>query len=424
MKINKILFFHVFIFLILGSAQKCFSLTPIQPVPKSDAPGDAAITTVSTTDTSQTSATGIKKVALDVKNWVVGAYEDVSEWTGSQIESGKALYADVQSAQSSATSIVSSGKTMYSDITDTGKSIAGSVSDINVVKKATVMAEYKAVKNDMDKRKIAITEEANANKAAAESNVNTLQAMYDAATDEQTRSQIQEQLQKAQQELSKYQEIVQQLENNPNDYLQKDKEYAALYAKLQPLQKQLQEIKKNNTQLAIGIGVAFVTSLLAMSDSDRRGKYDQVLGDNFLAKNEDSAPENIWRVMKHRKQELYNEIKYVFKAASDSQIAMEKKIDEIERIRDNMVAVDYKQTSINMLIQQRIIDIDILYNYTQLVIAELRLRTARNMTYLPAKRWNYDKDPSVLNLDDYVFTEKDIGTDSKKKNPIAAALGL
>ena len=71
------------------------------------------------------------------------------------------------------------------------------------------------------------------------------------------------------------------------------------------------------------------------------------------------------------------------------------------------------------MIEQRIEDIKILYNYTNLIIADMRLKTSLNIRNQKYRLLNYDKDPAKLNLDNYVFTVKDMPTDEDKTGILA-----
>ena len=88
-----------------------------------------------------------------------------------------------------------------------------------------------------------------------------------------------------------------------------------------------------------------------------------------------------------------------------------------------MAAVDGKLTSANLLIEQRIEDINILYKYTNLLIADMRLKTSLNVRNQKYRLENYDKDPAVLNLDNYIFTADDVPTDAKEKSFLDGVTG-
>ena len=88
-----------------------------------------------------------------------------------------------------------------------------------------------------------------------------------------------------------------------------------------------------------------------------------------------------------------------------------------------MASVDYKITAVNLLIDQRIEDINILYNYTNLMIADLRLKTSQNMFRQDYRLKTYGKDPAVLNLDNYIFTKEDVPTDEGQTSFLDSVTG-
>ena len=103
-----------------------------------------------------------------------------------------------------------------------------------------------------------------------------------------------------------------------------------------------------------------------------------------------------------------------------SSIALKLQLDDdLERLttkQKNVAAADYKMTAGNMMVEQKIEDIKILYNYTSLMIADLRLKTSQNMLNQDYRLKNYDKNPAALNLDNYIFTKDDIPSDEGKKS--------
>ena len=164
--------------------------------------------------------------------------------------------------------------------------------------------------------------------------------------------------------------------------------------------------------------------LKALSDDKQKNaEYNAMIAENFLLPDEVENDANVKRVLNHRNQVLISDIKNAFLSAAEQKNGFDEDIERLTRKKDNMAAVDGKLTSANLLIEQRIEDINILYKYTNLLIADMRLKTSLNVRNQKYRLENYDKDPAVLNLDNYIFTADDVPTDAKEKSFLDGVTG-
>lgn len=390
---------------------------PVIPTPEADAPAAAAETTGSAEDTAAQAGKETEKGAKKFFNKMKGLYEEGSAWTGAQLESIKAIKENVDSIQSSVNSGISSGQSMYSDVDSTKNSLTSQAKDSQVGQLATLKKEVDGLNKQREERKTALIEEAKGKSKTAAENFGNLQAMLESAADEQQRAMINKQIEKARAENEKYTKAMSDIEADPDSYFGKDRQYADLTRKYDKAKSELDEMSKDSLKQGVAFGLGVLKNLF-LSSQQRRDAYEKVRKDNFLKVNEVEKPENNKRVTNFRKKTLLKDIAHATSVGINYKQKSEEWVEKINRTQRNMAAADHQQTSVNMLIQQKIVDAEILFSFTEMLIADLRVRTAADMRGMPLKLKDYEQDPSILRMDNYVFTEKKIKSDKGIKNTL------
>lgn len=414
---NKFLLIAVLVCCVALCLSTVQAQVPVIPTPETDASGAAAKATgevqAVSNEAGKETEKGLKKFFNKIKGW----YKKAAEWTGAQLESLKATKASIVSAHESANSIAASGGTVYSEAGDTAGSITSQAKNSQGGQLVTVKKEADSLNAKREERKNALIEEANGKAKAASENVSNLQAMYDSATDEDQRATISAQLEKARQENEQYTKTLSEIENDADAFLQNDSEYADLTRQYNQAMADLKEMESNALMQGAGVA-ADVLKNLFMSKDQRRDAYEQVRLDNFLKKDEKETPETTERVMKYRQKTMLKDLAHAMSVGVNYKKNMGELLERTDRIQRNMAAADYQQTSINMLIEQRVIDAEILHNFVEMVIADLRVRTASDLRSAPYRLNNYDQDPSILRMDNYKFTEDKIKSDAGRKSSL------
>lgn len=403
---------------------------------KTDGAAAATETNKSIGDQASKVAKEIKKNAEELQNKIVGAIEAGQEYAASVSETATAVQQNINDVRNTAISAIEAGQSVYSDVSDTVGSVSGAVGNVSGAVGAAEGAVSQAagsgaisalglggqideINKQMTDRLTVVGDDLRSKKAAADENVNSYQSMYDSATDPEQQAQLNELLTAALAEQEQYASALDEFENNQETYMAADEEYSQLAEQLAQLQEQKAGLISSGTELLSG----YFNRMLEMSDGERKEQYQEALKNNFLGKDETETPEANERIMKYRRNESVREQAKVLSLAITQKQNQEADEEKIERSQQNMAAVDHSQTSVNMAIEQRIKDVDILYQYTQLLLADLKYKTARNMLIMPAKLRDYDRDPSVLNFDDYVFTKDSVKSDSQSVNPFDQILG-
>lgn len=371
----------------------------------------------------------INNTVENIKVKINTAAQKVQEWyTGSKIKSTietvKALKEDVLTAASTV-------QDEYQETMDNFDEIGDSATDAyeremedfqnsQTGQTVELSQQLDDVNKQIDARKEVLLAEVNAKNEAAQENLAILQSMYETTTDEDGKAQLASQIESVQNEISQYGEYSKQIEEGKGEYLEQDSEYSKLQAEKEELAMQLAELSADVGSDALDkFGDAFTNQ----SDAERSEEYNKVISENFLLREEAETAESVARITQHRQEVLIKDIAHAFYAAATLKLQLDADLERVERKKDNMASVDYKITAVNLLIDQRIEDINILYNYTNLMIADLRLKTSQNMFRQDYRLKTYGKDPAVLNLDNYIFTKEDVPTDEGQTSFLDSVTG-
>lgn len=371
----------------------------------------------------------INNTVENIKVKINTAAQKVQEWyTGSKIKSTietvKALKEDVLTAASTV-------QDEYQETMDNFDEIGDSATDAyeremedfqnsQTGQTVELSQQLDDVNKQIDARKEVLLAEVNAKNEAAQENLAILQSMYETTTDEDGKAQLASQIESVQNEISQYGEYSKQIEEGKGEYLEQDSEYSKLQAEKAELAMQLAELSADVGSDALDkFGDAFTNQ----SDAERSEEYNKVISENFLLREEAETAESVARITQHRQEVLIKDIAHAFYAAATLKLQLDADLERVERKKDNMASVDYKITAVNLLIDQRIEDINILYNYTNLMIADLRLKTSQNMFRQDYRLKTYGKDPAVLNLDNYIFTKEDVPTDEGQTSFLDSVTG-
>ena len=278
---------------------------------------------------------------------------------------------------------------------------------------ASLTMQLTEINQQIEDRKTAVSEELSAKAQTAQDNYNMMQAMYEATEDEADKSVISSEMETLTKEMEEYNTLLEQIKDDGGeDYLNSDSEYQALIAQREDIEAQLRDIGASAADFA----ATAIGDFLSKSDAEKQEEYNSVISENFLKKGEANTAQNVARIMKHRQEVFKEDVAHALYTAIKLKLQLDSDLERIRTKQENMAAADYKMTAGNMLVEQRIEDIKILYNYTNLLIADLRLKTSQNMLNQDHRLKNYDKNPAALNLDNYIFTKDDIPSDEGKES--------
>ena len=276
--------------------------------------------------------------------------------------------------------------------------------------------ESRGLDAEMQDRKDALYTEAAGKKQAAEENVNVLQAMLSDGTPPETESIFYSVIDENKKHVQHYQEEMDDIESSDSQILKSDVSYQALSSAKETVTGKLEDAYKNAQNKFGSLDASSITGMLTQSPENRTAQYNKILKDNFLLVDEVEDAEPVARVKKHRMDELINAMAKAFVAAVKFKNAADSSEDNTYKIQDNIMGADQQVSTIGMAIEQKIQETKLLHDYNKLILANMKLKTALNMNNQGYKLKNYDKNPAVLNLDNYVFTEDDVASDANEKS--------
>lgn len=365
--------------------------------------------------------------ASTVVNTVAGKVQEFYTGANTAFESVKALKEDVAAAASSVQDTYENTQKKIDEVTGTVEGLKDKAvktyeeqaadltgSDAGQVSQITKQLTDK--EKEVDDYKKNTETKLWANQQAALANLQILQNLYNNATDDEVRNMIATQIAETELDAQKYTAQAEQFEKDEDSFLKDDETYQKLLEEKKQLEKQLAEFSIDTGKEFFQTALA---TMLKKSPEEKTTEYNAMIKENFLLPDEPENEPNVKRIRTHREEVLTADVKNAFITATQSKLHFDDDIERLERKKDNIAAVDAKLTAGNLLIEQRIEDIKILYNYTNLIIADMRLKTSLNIRNQKYRLLNYDKDPAKLNLDNYVFTVKDMPTDEDKTGILA-----
>lgn len=271
------------------------------------------------------------------------------------------------------------------------------------------------VAEDIEERKEALTDEYTGKKETAEQNLVILNQMLTAAEDDETRAEIEAEIASLEEMLNGYTEAIEDLASENSEILENDSKFQELLNQKEQLENQISELVDGVNSLSSKLGLSNIQGMLKKDDKTRQAEYNEVITKYFLTEDEPEISEKVDPKVKKRYDDLIEVMADAVVMAAEIKNTYDKQDEDSHRINDNMAGADMQVSALGMQTQQTIQDIEILQKYNKLLIVDLKLKTALNMLNQDYRPKNYDKDPSSLNLDNYVFDDDDIPSDDGEK---------
>lgn len=296
-----------------------------------------------------------------------------------------------------------------------------------VKSKTELVKKEQDLKNQMQSRKEVMLAEQTAKIAAAQENLNAYVDMYNAAQTDEERKSIAQEMESTQALIEQYQENLKQIQEGNEEFLQGDSEYAKLTTEHNAV---VQDIASQAAGKAEELTNKLASSVKALCGGNSSGDtqmYDKFFKEYFLVDGQDQTPENVEKIMAKRREVFLSDIAYAYSLGASYRATSDESLQDSEDAQDDIKDVDTKLTAVNMLTAQKIDEISRLYQYLELKLASMRLKTSQFLVNQPYRLQSYDKDPAQLNFDNYVFTEEDFlraGKPKSKTNAISGVKGM
>ncbi len=267
----------------------------------------------------------------------------------------------------------------------------------------------------MGERKNAMLTSFTGDAKAIEENIDVLNSMLEQTKDKETRVTIQSKKAELENQLGEVEKQIADVENE-GEVLQQDPEYKNHVKTADELSEQLKTVLDGASTLLSRLPLDKINGMLKRSKEKNLAKYNAVIEENFLLPEEEENGKNVGRIQVKRYKELVAAIAEAFLTGVECRNTLDEKEKETNRIYENMLAADMQVSSIGMMTEQKIHEIKLLHEYNKLKLANMKLKTAMSMIRQDYHLVNYDKDPTVLNLDNYIMTDEDVTTDEGKKS--------
>ncbi len=269
--------------------------------------------------------------------------------------------------------------------------------------------------DNADERKQALLTQYVGNMEAMERNIVTFKEIYDQTEDPQVKADILSKIGELEGNIEEVEEVAIDIANE-GETLTSDPVYKSEIEKAQEIGDKIDAtVEKVKNGLAM-LPLDRINGYLKRSKEDNTASYNEVIEKNFVMPDEELNSQSVARVKMHRNEMLIDAIAKALVAGIEFRNTMDKKEEEIQRIQGNMMSADMHISSLGMAIEQKIFDIKLLHEYNKMKLAYIKLNTAMAMFKQDYRLVNYDKDPTILNLDNYTMTEEDITSDEGRKS--------
>lgn len=390
---------------------------------------------------------GVERVLTSVQTGIESVMKKVNE--AAKIFQGK-LWGDSASSawetfkalRTQVKDTVAAGMEVYEEVKDLGQDaesllkdsyeeLKDEISDFAPVSTATLEVEISGLEGQMEDRKAVVAEEINAKIKAAQQNEQIYAQLYEAAEDEDAKESLGLQLASEQAILSQLQTDLNTLSEDGNAYLAADKQYQDLKEARDAKSQELADAIAALEAKGKGLAASFIQGIIKKSPEEKAADYNAVQMKNFAGEDEELTQEVVNRINKERVTNLGKDLSTSFafavnyrkkSAATESSdcskegIAMPAECSENQKvILNNMEGVDMAMTALRLQNKMEIVDLNVLHDRILMETAYLRLKSSRDMLKQPYRLINPDKDPTQMNLDDYVITKESIEAQVKEQ---------
>lgn len=346
-------------------------------------------------------------------NPIKTAYETAKatkEKITSTVEAGKEAY---DKASEKVTGVVEAGKEKASELTGTYEENMEKLESTKAKSPTTIKKEIKQIDEQLEARKEVIQTELQAKINEAEENEKTLRELYDMEENDDSKASLEEQMDQTEALKQEYESYLKNTEEEESSYLLEDEEYQNLTEQKKQKNEALDGLKESLIAAGSGLGAMAIAALTKMSKEDKKAAYTETIQSNFLAADAPVNPSAVTPLVQERRDSFRKDLA----SALARVVAFRKKAPNSEEksdtVTENMEGeMDYMISMQNLLNEQLIHRIDLLHDKIALEVADMKIKTSKEMIDQDYKLKNPDKDPSSIDLDSYIFTADQIKSDS------------
>ena len=133
-------------------------------------------------------------------------------------------------------------------------------------------------------------------------------------------------------------------------------------------------------------------------------ELNKTIANNFIPENEDITSASIKKVRKYRNKTAANDVLTAYATALQVRINRYEKNEDAQETADSATMMDGATAAIAMDTQLKVKNMETLLVYTQMLIADMKMRSAMDLAKLTGyKLRDPSKDVTQFNLDDYKY---------------------
>ena len=133
-------------------------------------------------------------------------------------------------------------------------------------------------------------------------------------------------------------------------------------------------------------------------------ELNKTIANNFIPENEDITSASIKKVRKYRNKTAVNDVLTAYATALQVRINRYEKNEDAQETADSATMMDGATAAIAMDTQLKVKNMETLLVYTQMLIADMKMRSAMDLAKLTVyKLRDPSKDVTQFNLDDYKY---------------------
>lgn len=147
-------------------------------------------------------------------------------------------------------------------------------------------------------------------------------------------------------------------------------------------------------------------ALSGLFGGDASAAMNEVIAKNFYKENEEDSSENNKRITDYRASVFREDSADVYFQAVALMSEGDASLDLVEKLQSNAQVVETTPAAVTLDISNKIQNMKVLLKFARLLVAEMKMSTAKDMISISKKLHNYGKDVTTFNLDDYEYNEE------------------
>jgi len=146
-------------------------------------------------------------------------------------------------------------------------------------------------------------------------------------------------------------------------------------------------------------------ALSGMFGGDAGGAMNEIIANNFYAAGEETSSDRNAEISNYRRDTLLKDTSEVLTQASKIMSAGDSEIEYAKNLQNNVQTLETDAAKLMAVLSQNLGVSKVLIKYARLLVADMKMITAKDMISLDKKLNNYNKDVTIFNLDDYEYKD-------------------